>query len=249
MDRGGCGPLALQGWAHRCPPCQALPGSLAGGVPLRPPAGTGARHSAGEVSWPPPESQLRCPRARSPPGAPGQGDTGVSLALCLEEGGTVRSGHYPQYARGVGTWVSPLSLHPDRSSPHSLWGHFYCWLHRPRTEDVCAIEPLPCRARQLARRSSERGWCSPCRAGLLLLQVLCSCQVCSWPGAVHQSCTHTGAEHLDTKLNASRGLCLIRLAVALQPPRFGKGNALPQHQAHHQHCSPALCRQRSVAPH
>lgn len=121
---GGCRPLALRGWAHRCPPCQALPGSLAGGVPLRPPAGAGARHGAGEVSWPPPESQLRCPRARSPPGAPGQGDTGVSLALCLEEGGTVRSGHYPQDAGGVGTWVSPLSLHPDRSSPRSLFGTF-----------------------------------------------------------------------------------------------------------------------------
>lgn len=59
----------------------------------------------------------------------------------------------------------------------------------------------------------------------------------------------TGAEHLDTKLNASRGFCLIHLAVVPQPPRFGKGNALPQHQAHHQHCSPALCRQRSVALH
>lgn len=36
----------------------------------------------------------------------------------------MRSGHYRQDAGGVGTWVSPLSLHPDRSSPRSLFGTF-----------------------------------------------------------------------------------------------------------------------------
>lgn len=122
--QGGCGPLALQGWAHRCPPCQALPGSLAGGVPLRPPAGTGARHSAEEVSWPPPESQLGCPWARSPRGAPGQGDTGVGPALCLDEGGTVRSGHYPQYARGGGDMGVTPQLAPRQEQPMLPLGTF-----------------------------------------------------------------------------------------------------------------------------